>query len=730
MVFSLFGNEASWEYKRLTKLADSSIFAKWGGTAINVSILRGEGDPATDFLPLTVEYIERYYAAGRISDSPYVKREGRPSDAAVLKARIIDRAIRPRFPKQLRDQIQVFVNVLSYDPDYDPLILALNTVPAALMASSIPFNGPLAGMRVGMQADKVQIQNKVANLWDLAGHHKGELVLMDFVLAVDENGLVMVDGFFNQTQEEKVLEAVDVARQSSNEIFNAQQEFAQTYGVEKYDGAMIVVPSELQEKVQAYEPAILEAFAKPDKLQKVEALDKLEHEILCRFVEEYDKKCDVQLQDKQTQQDESEKQYTMGQVRMALENTFKNIVQKIVLEQGKRLDGRAFDQIRDLKFEVGLLPRVHGSALFSRGDTVVLSTVTLGSLMSKLHVEEMYGVQERRYIHEYYAAPYSYGEPGRYRYYPGRREVGHGALAEKALFPVLPSQESFPYMIRVVSEVMSSSGSTSMASVTGSSMALMDAGVPIKEPVTGISIGIVADKGFTRHQLLTDIVGFEDFWGGMDFKVAGTRTGITAIQMDQKYGYIPFEYIPDILERAKQARLFILDKMSTVIGKPKAQVSQWAPKIEQVNIPADSIGLVIGTGGRVIKDIMEKTDTTIHIEENGTVTITGMDQDKLGQAKKMISDIAAGSDNRQPEHNYKVGDVVKIQVQELKPFGAIVKLDDTNVTALLHISEIADKYIKDISQVLSVGQILDAKIIEIDDRGRIRVSIKRLNKSD
>ena len=731
--FSFLGANMTWEYKKLTFLSDSSVFATWGGTAVNVSILRGKGDPKMDFLPLQVEYLERYYASGMISDSPYQKREGHPSTDAILKARVIDRAIRPRFNKALRDTIQVYVNVLSYDPNYDPLILGFNTTVAALMASSIPFNGPLAGLRVGMQEDgSLYINPKVLLPWDASGNKID--IPMDYVLAVEPQGLVMIDAGFNEVNNELVVKATELAKASAQRIYEAQQEFAKQFGIDKQDGVVIQVPESFFNTIyKDYYDKAKQALGKTEKEEREKAITNLEETIRCRFAEEYQENNEDTCQELEVIPDQD--LYTLSTVNMVIEKLFKKAVAEVVLNSDHRIDGRAFDEVRKLSAEVGVLPRTHGSAIFRRGDTMVLTVATLASLATQLHIEEMTGVEERTYIHEYYAAPYAYGEPGRLRFYPGRREIGHGALAEKAVLPLVPNKETFPYMIRVVSEVVSSSGSTSMAATTGSSLALMDAGVPIKRPATGISIGVIATEEWSKYKLLTDIVDIEDFYGGMDFKVAGTEKGITAIQMDQKYGYIPFDLVPDILAAAEKARLQILEVMKQAISKPRSTISKYAPQIQTISIPTDKIGMVIGSGGKVIKELMEKTGTTISIEDNGQVSIAGKELSGIQQAEKMINDIVSDAghynshDSQYYGHNahssYKVGDIVDIVVEEFKPFGAIVRLPDGN-TALLHISEISNQFIKDIAQVLTIGEHLKAKVIQVDDKGRVKVSIKQL----
>jgi len=712
--FKIADADVSWYYKKLTPLVDSSIFAKWGDTAINVAVLRGEGSEETEFLPLTIEYLEKYYAAGIIASSPYVKREGHPSEAAILKARIIDRAIRPRLPKNLRDVIQVYVSVLSYDAMHDPLLLAFNTTVAAFMASSIPFEGDMAGIKVTVKDNKPVLLFEDIPLWDNQGRHKAQLTDMDMFLALDQHGVVMVDAFANELSEDITREAISLARSSMQDWLVPLKDFTQRYGVEKKQGTMVQVPKELIDLVENdFSNKVSETLQEKDKILRREKLENLPKEAVEYYIPE--------------DQEETEFEYTAQQVRLAIEKLLKKHVKDLVLKQNERVDGRDFNEIRRIYIEVDLLPKAHGSALFKRGDTAVMTVVTLASLLRKLQLDEMTGEEERRYIHEYYSPPYSFGEPGRFRVYPGRREIGHGALAQKAVFPVLPDQDQFPYMIRAVSEVLSSAGSTSMASTTASSLALMSAGVPISRPVTGISIGIVGDEEFNEYKLLTDIVEVEDFYGEMDFKVTGTVNGITAIQMDQKRLRIPYQAINQAFDKAKDARLFLLKEIEKIIDKPRDTVAKGAPKVVQVKVPVEDIGRVIGPGGRVIKDIMEKTNSTINIEEDGTVSITANKEEDLKLAKEMINEAVSGTHGgRRPAKEYKIGEELEAEIVDIRPFGAFVKfLDGTDTQALVHISEIADSYIKNIEDVLSIGEHVKVKVIDIDDRGRIKASIKQ-----
>ncbi len=715
--FKVGTEPVKWFYKKFSALSDSSIFAVWGGTAVNVSVLRGEGDKTLDFFPLQVEYLERLYAAGKIAASPYVKREGHPADSAILKARIIDRAIRPRFPEGLVDTVQIFINVLSYDPEFDPLILGFNTTVAALMASSIEFDGPLAGVRVSIDENgELYINNKSVPLWDAEGENVIDKEAMNLFLGVEPKGIVMFDAVMREIPEKIVKDAMRFAIDKAKVWFDAQQEFAKEFGVEKQEGTKVVVPADLIDKLEErYGKRLYEALSNPDKEERVKQLEELEETIKEEMVSE------------QAEQEEDTSEFE-ALLKRAIAKIFKKYVRKSVLEENRRIDGRDFDQIRPLEIEVGLLPRAHGSANFKRGPTQVLSVVTLDSLQKQLQLEELSGDEEKRYMHEYYAPPYAYGEPGRIRYYPGRREVGHGALAEKALLAVLPSKDEFPYTIRVVSEVMGSGGSTSMASTCGSSLALMDAGVPIKKPVAGISIGVIMDDETGEFKLLTDIQEQEDFYGEMDFKVAGTEDGITAIQMDQKKGVLPVEVFDQALEAAKKARLFILEKMKQVIPKPRSELSPYAPGVAKMKIDPDDIGRLIGPGGKIIKEIMKESGAEIYIEEDGEVIITAVNKASLDKAKELIKDALETEHKLKPaKKTYKIGEVYDVEVVDLKPFGAIVKLlDGTDTLGMIHISEISDMYIKDIHTVLKIGQRVRAKIIEIDEKGRLRLSMKQV----
>mgnify|MGYP001489729474 CR=1 FL=1 len=697
--FDLFGTPATWEFKRLTQLSNSSVLATWGETAVNVSVLRGKAKEGMNFFPLLVEYIEKWYASGTIASSPYVKREGFPSQEAILRGRIIDRALRPRFPKELLDDVQVFVHVLAYDKDHDPLILGFNTAVVALMASDIPFEGEMAGLRVSLDENKELFVNKtdVVALSELAA---GKVAEMNMVIAVDGEGVVMFDADMNEVPEEKVKSAVAFAREQGKAVTNAQKEFAQTIGTIKVEGTMFVIPENLSETIDSeFSTQIKEALSFSEKEKRKSSEQVIKDAVVAKFAE-----------------DETISEAVIDE---ALAKVMKKYIKHSVLEDKKRVDGRQFNEVRTLEAEVGILPKVHGTGLFKRGDTHVLSIVTLAAPTKHQSVEDMTGEDKVMYIHEYSAPPAAYGETGRYNSHPGRREVGHGALAEKAVARMIPSQTEFPYMIRVVSEVVSSAGSTSMASTCGSTLALMDAGVPLKNPVAGISVGVIADDNFEKYQLLTDIEEIEDFYGYMDFKVAGTTNGITAIQMDEKKLRIPYKVIDEAIDAAKEARTKILSVMLSAIAMPRADISKYAPRIERIQIDPDNIGKLIGPGGKTIKEITKLSGMEINIKEDGTVEIFGVGEEKREYAKKLIDDIFS---------DFRVGEVYDAEVIGIKPFGAIVRVYKGTMEdqGLVHVSELSDKFVKDVNEVIKMGDKVKVKLIGIDENGRLRLSIKQV----
>ena len=697
--FDFAGSPIVWQYKKFAHLCDSSIFATWGNTSVNVAIVRGAAQEDSDFFPLQVEYIEKYYAAGKIMSSPYVKREGFPSEAAILRGRIIDRAIRPRFPKALLDNVQMYATVLSYDVEHDPLLLAFNTAVAAFMVSDIPFEGKMSGIRMTLDAEnKPVVTSRDLTALTVSAHK--EEVKMNMVLGLDPNGVIMFDAEMLEVPEEQVKEAVRAAKVASQSMWDAQEQFAKQYGLPKKEGTMMHVSEELVTKLEEIYSADVKA-AISDKSKEARKA-KLE-EITTKVKAEYKDNADVKA----------------FQVAEAIAKVMKKYIRKSVLEENTRIDGRQFDEIRTLSAEVAVIPKVHGSGLFKRGDTHALTIVTLASPAKQQTLEDMTGEDVATYIHEYSAPPYAYGEPGRMGYKPGRREIGHGALAEKALMPVLPSMDSFPYMIRVVSEIMSSAGSTSMASTCGSTIALMDAGVPIKAPVGGISVGVMANDDFSSYHLLTDIEEIEDFYGEMDFKVAGTSEGITAIQMDEKRLQIPYEVIFEAIDAGKVARATILDVIKNAIAEPRKQLAETAPQIDTIHIDPEKIGKLIGPGGKMIKEITRMSGMDLNISDDGTVEIFGAPAEARAKAREMIDAIF---------EEFKVGETYDGMILEIRQFGAICKIirGDMEGKGLIHVSELAEGFVKDPNDVVKPGQRVRVKVVGVDDMGRLKLSLKQV----
>jgi polyribonucleotide nucleotidyltransferase len=697
--FTFGGAPITWEYKKFSPLSNSAVYATWGETAVNVTVLRGKAREGIDFFPLLVEYIEKLYAAGKIASSPYVKREGFPSEEAILRGRIIDRALRPRFPKELLDEVQIFIHVLAYDKEHDPMILGFNTAVAAVMASDIPFHGELAGVRVSLDKDNKPFINPV----DVVSREitdSEKLASMNMVISIDKDGIVMFDADMSEIPEDTIKESIEHARKEAEVLYNAQKEFAKMIGTEKKEGTMFVIPEEVVTKIHdELGEKLTEAAGHREKSARKAGEQSVMEQIKALYADN----------------EEVSEQILAA----AFSKLMKKHILHQVLDEGKRVDGRNFDEVRTLSAEVGIVPKVHGTGFFKRGDTHALSIATLAAPTKHQVVEDMTGEGVNTYIHEYSAPPSAYGEVGRYAAHPGRREIGHGALAEKAVQRLLPTQEEFPYMIRVVTEITSSAGSTSMASTCASTLALMDAGVPLKRPVAGISVGVIADDEFKKYQLLTDIEEIEDFYGYMDFKVAGTELGVTAIQMDQKKQQIPYEVIYEALDAAKKARTQILEVMTGAIATPRAEISKYAPRFERIQIDPDNIGKLIGPGGKVIKEITAKSGMDINIKEDGTVEIFGVGEDKRNYAKQLIDDLFT---------DLRIGETYEAEVIGIKPFGAIVRVEKgmDDVTGLVHVSELADKFVKNVEDVVKMGDRVKVKVVGIEDNGKLRLSIKQV----
>ncbi|NMC09133.1 polyribonucleotide nucleotidyltransferase [Candidatus Microgenomates bacterium] len=683
--FEMDGRKCSFETGKIALKSQSSILARMGDTVITVNVNRKASNGELDYFPLSVEYIEKFYASGKISGSRFVKRERFPSDDAILKARMIDRAIRPRFPHNYRDEVSIIVTVMSFDGENDPLLLALNAVSVALINSPVPFEGPVAGVRVGLDGEKPTNTFKTLDL-------TSEEEKMNYVVAGDGKIFTMIDAGCYQVNEEKVLESMEVSLSYMNPWLKAQEDFLAK--VEPKDKTYVAyeTPVEVIDAVKE--------FLGDEKIRKnLEASDpKLHEETRNEMYAKFEGK------------------FAKTAMNEAYDLLQKKMLRKIVLEENVRVDGRQIDEIREMAAEVDLLPRVHGSALFTRGVTQTLTVATLGSLRDVRLVDDMEGEREQRFMHFYNDLPFAYGEADRVKLVPSRRAIGHGMLAEKGVWPVIPSEEVFPYTILLMSEIQGENGSSSMASACGSTMALMAAGVPVKKMVGGIACGLVTDEN-GDFKVLTDMQGVEDFYGDMDFKVLGTEDGVTAVQMDTKTKGLSMEVVKQTFKQSHDARLQVLAKMKEAISEPRTEMSQYAPRVVQIKVPKDKIGEIIGPGGKNIRELSERTGAEIEIEEDGTVNIYSSSKESIDIAAKAI-----GGYNFVPV----VGDIYEGKVASIMPYGGFVDLAP-GVAGLLHVSEISDEFIKDVRKYINEGDIVKVKIVGIDNQGKIKLSMKALN---
>lgn len=673
------GRLLSLQYGKLARQADSAVLVRYGDTVALATVVSAPPREDVDFFPLAVDYEERLYAAGLISSSRFIKREGRPTEDAILTGRLIDRSIRPLFPKDYFDEVQVVITVFSYDQENDPDIAALLATSAALTTSPIPWNGPVVGVRVGCR-DSEFILNPT----------KSDEKFSDLSLIVTFNKekVVMLEGGAEEVSEEIIQKAIDFALEQSKPIFKLIDEFSAEIRAKKKSYEVEKIDDNLEKQIVKF---IKENF-KEDLFDPEKSAS--EH-----FTEEMKETLYSQFEGKLAKQVMSE----------IFNETVKKMVREKIVDEEKRPDGRKLDEIRQIDIEAGILPRTHGSAIFQRGDTQVLTVATLGSTSLEQLIEGMEGEETKRFMHHYEFPPFSTGEVRRLGP-PSRREIGHGALAEKSLCPVIPDEEKFPYTIRLVSEVLSSSGSTSMASVCGSSLALMDAGVPISAPVSGVAMGLVTEG--KKYKILTDIQALEDYYGDMDFKIAGTEKGITGIQLDVKIDGLTKEIISETFSKAKEGRELILDKIQQALPKAREKLSKYAPKVTVVQIPTKKIGEVIGGGGKTIKRIIDETGAAIDIDDDGTVRITARSQESLDGAVKWIEGIT---------HEVRPGEVYEGEVKRIMPFGAFVEILPGK-EGLVHISQIAPYRVEDINKEVSLGQKLKVRVTEIDHQGRINLT--------
>lgn len=698
--FDFAGKQLTFDIGKLAPQATSSVLARLGDTVILVTIVAGTARPDIDYFPLSVEYTEKLYAGGRIKGSRWVKREGRPTDEAVLAGRLIDRSIRPLFPKEYKQEVQVVVTVLSVDGEHKPDILALNAVSLALAISPIPWKGPIAAIRMGAVMDP---ESGNAELIYNSTASEGLTSDLDIVVSQSNDLTVMIEAGALQVPEAIVHDAVVKAHTETKKMIAEIEKLVKKVGQPKIE----VTPNALK----------TEAVALIEKLYK----DEVEALIAGRANKEGGGDETGELLTKIYDQELASSPETKLDKKIlseALEYVMFKIIRSNVVNKNQRADGRAIDEIRQINVEAGILPRTHGSAIFERGITQALSIVTLGSPRMEQLIESAEGEVSKRYMHHYSGPPYSFGQAGRIGFL-SRREIGHGALAERALMAVIPSKDKFPYTIRVVSEVMSQNGSSSMASTCGSTLALMDAGVPISKPVAGISVGMMSlsagsGQAEDKYVLLTDIIGLEDFSGDMDFKVAGTDTGITAIQLDVKVPGLTDQQVKEILERAQSARMIILEKMLAVMPKARENLSEFAPKIEMVMIPVEKIGELIGPGGKTIKNIIAQTGATVDVEDDGSVTVSGTDQDAVTKALEWVKSLT---------REVHAGEVFEGPVKRILPFGAFVEILPGK-EGMVHVSKMGEGFINSPEDVVKLDQIVKVRVVEVDDQGRLNLTMK------
>ncbi len=677
----------------LAPQAGGSVLIESGDTRVLVSATRSSARAGIDFLPLTVDYEERLYAAGRIPGG-IMRREGRPPERVTLTSRLIDRPLRPLFPSWLRDDLQVIAYTLSMDELVPPDVLAVTGASIATLIAQIPFDGPMAAVRVGLVGDDFIINPTYAET------ESGDL---DLVVAGTSHGVIMVEASANQLPERDIIEAIEFGYEAVQDLIQAQLELVEELG-------LTLVQEEPPEVDTSLENFISDRAT--DEIKKILAQFDLDKKTRDAALDEVKDTIETAI----SELPETDPiRVAATENTKALGNTFKSITKQLmrrqIVEDNIRVDGRKLDQVRPVSCQVGLLPkRVHGTGLFNRGLTQVLSAVTLGTPGDAQNLpDDLQSEQAKRYMHHYNFPPFSVGETKPLRA-PGRREIGHGALAERAIVPVLPPKDQFPYVIRVVSEVLSSNGSTSMGSVCGSTLSLMDAGVPISKPVSGAAMGLIKEGDEIR--VLTDIQGIEDFLGDMDFKVAGTDSGITALQMDMKISGLSLETIAQAIHQAKEARLHILEKMLQAIDKPRSEMSPYAPRLLTIKIDPDMIGLVIGPGGKTIKGITEETGAKIDIEDDGTVTISAVDEGRARKARNIVQGMT---------RKLNEGDVYVGRVTRIIPIGAFVEFLPGK-EGMIHISQLADYRVGKVEDEVAVGDEVIIKVREIDGKGRINLT--------
>ncbi len=681
----------------LASQANGAVTVRYGDTVVlATAVMSKKASRVSGYFPLMVDFEERYYAAGKIKGSRFIKREGRPSDDAILSGRAVDRTIRPLFDHRMRNDVQIILTVLSYDGENDPDVVAIIAASTALTLSDIPWSGPVAAVRIG-KAGNDFVLNPVTNDELLEGE-------LDLLISGSADKINMIESGAMEISEEEMIKAFIFGQEAIKKIANFILEIQKEVGREKSVPVIVTGTAEFEKKIKEILLAenLAEALYDKDKKvieEKIGAIqDKVKEYIKITFPEEAEKLKEV--------------------AEIVFEEVSDEIVHQNILEKELRPDGRKLDEIRHIECRTGILPRTHGTGLFTRGETQALTVTTLGSPGDQQIIDTMEVDMKKRYIHHYNFPPYSVGEVRPMRG-PGRREIGHGALAEKALVPVLPSKEDFPYTILLVSEILSSNGSSSMAATCGSTLSLMDAGVPIKRPVSGIAMGIIVGEN-NKFKILTDIQGLEDHYGDMDFKVAGTEKGITAMQMDVKVAGVTLEMLSAVLDQSHKNRLEILKKITDTIFEPRAEMSQYAPRIITMQINPEKIRNVIGTGGKIINEIIDETGVQIDIEDSGIIFITSPDGASAQKAKQWIDNLT---------HEVKAGELFNAKITRIMAFGAFAEILPGQ-EGLIHVSEIADRRIDKVEDVLKIGDIVPVKVKEIDSQGRINLSMKAARKAE
>ena len=705
------GRPLTLEVNRVGFRTTSSVLVSYGDTVVLGSVVVGTKPVVQDFFPLSIDYEEKYYASGKISSSKFIKREGRPSDNAVLIGRLIDRPIRPLFPKGYRQEVQVVATVLSMDPSFRPDMVAMIAASSALMLAGVPFDGPIAGLRIGRVNGKYQA---------FLSPEQREASDLDLVVAGKADGITMVEAGANEVSEDVIIGGLEWGLKMIQPAIKLQNELREKVGVTEQEYSLVLPSEEVQAKVDAWMKGKLgDELRTQDAVERNHLIDEIKWRMHDEFSQEItDEEAGITAkmseEEKMTTRTQYYDEHFRADYSEAFELAVKKDVRKHIIEDGIRPDGRKLDEVRPLSSQVGILPRTHGSSLFTRGVTQAMNIVTLAPLSYAQLVDTMEVTDgKRRYMHHYNAPSYTVGEVGRLGS-PGRREIGHGYLAERALIPVLPSEEDFPYAIRSVTEIMSQNGSTSMAATCSSCLALMDAGVPLKRPVAGVAMGLMMDGD--KPYVLTDLMDAEDFAGDMDFKVTGTSEGITALQMDMKVHGLPIKVLAEAIEKAHAGRMFIMEHMLSVLPGPREKLSPYAPRIEKLKVHPDKIGSIIGKGGETINKITSETHTEINISDDGLVTISAVDGASIEKALAWVKSLV-----EEPE----VGKIYQGTVVSIKDFGAFVNILP-GIDGMLHISQISEKRLAKVEDVLKVGDSVKVRLDAIDDKGRLSLSMRRV----